>query len=224
MAQTTTSITVAITSPTFRQITLASTANATVGRYVQIDNELMRLIAVNTTTGICDVERGISSKATNHGINSAAYIGEPEDFGSVGGSWAAGAKYVPKFTDTLAFFRLTPTAQIATAGAVTFGAGHLLGGLILRDPAGSGRADLVPTAANLVAAIPGAQVGAAFEFVIQNDADAAETITLTTNTGATMTGTMTIAQNNSKMFAARITNVTPGAEAYTVYNRGTFTT
>jgi hypothetical protein len=108
MAQTTTSITVAITSPTFRQITLASTTNATVGRYVQIDNELMRLIAVNTTTGICDVERGISSKATLHGINSAAYIGEPDDFGSVGGAWAAGAKYVPKFTDTLDILPLDP--------------------------------------------------------------------------------------------------------------------
>ena len=71
--------------------------------------------------------------------------------------------------------------------------------------------------------MPGAFVGQSFDFVIQNDADAAETITVTTATGATLVGTMTIAQSNSKRFLAYFTAV-GSSPAYTVVNRGTFTT
>lgn len=110
---------------------------------------------------------------------------------------------------------------ISTAGAVTFAASEVVNGIILRDPNGAGRADLVPTAATLVAAISNPNVGNAFRFTIRNTADAAETITVTTNTGATLSGTMTIAQNNSKDFLAVLTNVTSGSEAYTLYSLGT---
>lgn len=117
--------------------------------------------------------------------------------------------------------RLATVSTITTAGAVTFSAAEVAGGLILRDPNGAGRADLVPTAANLLAAIPSAQVGQAIKFTIRNTADAAETITVTTNTGVTLSGTMTIAQNNSKSFMAVFTNVTAASEAYTLYSLGT---
>lgn len=106
---------------------------------------------------------------------------------------------------------------ITTAGAVTFAASEILGGLILRDPAGAGRADLLPTAANIIAALNKPATGASFEFTIRNTADAAETITVTTNTGLTLSGTMTIAQNNSKRFLAVVTSPT----AVTVYSLGT---
>jgi hypothetical protein len=109
----------------------------------------------------------------------------------------------------------------ATAGAVTFTAAQIVGGLILRDPNGASRADLVPTAANLLAAVPAAAVGQAIRFTIRNTADAAETITVTTNTGVTLSGTMTIAQSNSKSFLAVFTNVTAASEAYTLYSLGT---
>jgi hypothetical protein len=121
---------------------------------------------------------------------------------------------------SLAYPKMT-AATDTTAAAITMTAAQILGGLILRDPNGAGRADLVPTAAALVAAIPGAGVGSAFEFTIRNTADAAETITVTTNTGVTLSGTMTIAQNNSKRFVAVFTNVTLGSEAVTVYSLGT---
>ena len=117
--------------------------------------------------------------------------------------------------------RLMTVTTEATAAAVTYSAAALAGGLILRNTNGANRADLVPTAANLLAAIPGAQVGQAVEFAIRNTAGAAETITLTTNTGMTMSGTMTIAQNNTKKFVAVFTNVTAASEAATVYSLGT---
>lgn len=108
-----------------------------------------------------------------------------------------------------------------TAGAVTYTAAQLVGGLILRDPAGAGRSDVTPTAAAIVAAISGAVVGSSFEFTIRNTADDAETITLTAGSGITLSGTMTIAQNNSKRFLAVCTNVTSSSEAVTIYSLGT---
>lgn len=115
----------------------------------------------------------------------------------------------------------TTASTITTAGVVTYTAAQLLGGLILRDPAGAGRNDVSPTAALIVAAISGATVGQSFDFIIRNDADAAETITLTAGAGVTLSGTMTIAQNNIKRFRAVLTNVTSSSEAVTIYSLGT---
>ena len=114
-------------------------------------------------------------------------------------------------------FKKTTVTTTTTAAAVTFTAAELLGGLILRDPAGAARADLVPTAAAIIAAIKSYNVGTSFEFTIRNTADAAETITVTTNTGVTLSGTMTIAQNNSKRFLV----VVDSATAVSIYSLGT---
>src|SRR5690242_21789308 len=87
---------------------------------------------------------------------------------------------------------LTVTTD-TTAGALTYTAAMLLGGMILRDPNGAGRSDVTPTAAQILAALEGkAQIGQGFRFTIRNTADAAETITLTAGTGVTLSGTMTI--------------------------------
>ena len=106
---------------------------------------------------------------------------------------------------------------LTTAGVVAYTAAQIIGGLILRDPNGAGRADTVPTAANLIAALNKPTVGASFEFTIRNTANGAETITVTTATGATLSGTMTIEQNNSKRFMVVLTSPT----TYTLYSLGT---
>lgn len=114
--------------------------------------------------------------------------------------------------------KVTVTTK-STAGAVTYTAAEILGGLILRDPAGAGRSDVTPTAAELYAEL-GSSVkftGQSFEFTIRNTADAAETITLTAGTGVTLSGTMTIAQNNSKRFMVVFTSTS----ACTIYSLGT---
>lgn len=118
---------------------------------------------------------------------------------------------------------LSPVTSDTTAAAITMTIAQFLSGLFLRDPNGAGRADLVPTAQSIMASIPGVEVGVAFEFCIRNDADASETITVTTNTGATLSGTMTIAQNAIKRFRLVVTNITPGSEAYTLYSLGSST-
>jgi hypothetical protein len=110
----------------------------------------------------------------------------------------------------------------ATAGVRTYTAAELIGGMILRDPSGGARSDVLPTAAQIVGAITGCIVGSAFEFTIRNTADNAETITITLGAGVTLSGTMTIAQNNSKKFLAVVTDVGSGTEAVTIYSEGTF--
>jgi len=124
--------------------------------------------------------------------------------------------------------RPAPTTD-ATAGNLTITSAMLLNGILARDPAGSNRTDTLPTAALLVAALGGpsatakdgkAFVGLSFETLIVNTADAAETITLAAGTGGTAGNTnvtTAFGQNTSKRLIFRLTNVTSGAEAYTVY-------
>jgi len=126
---------------------------------------------------------------------------------------------VPGITQT-GWFVTTVTTD-ATAGARTYTAAELIGGLILRDPNGANRSDVAPTAAAIVAGYAGGIVGSSFEFTIRNTANAAETITLTTGAGMTLSGTMTIAQDNSKRFLCRLDDVGAGTEAVTVYSLGT---
>lgn len=126
---------------------------------------------------------------------------------------------VPGITQT--GWHTTAVATITTADAVTYTAAQVLGGLILRDCAGGARSDVTPTAAQIVAGSAGCIVGTSFEFTIRNTSDAAETLTITAGAGVTLSGTMTIAQSNSKRFLAVITSITAASEAVTLYSLGT---
>ena len=111
----------------------------------------------------------------------------------------------------------TTVTTDGTAGPLTYTAAQLLGGLILRDPNGGARSDVTPDATDIIAAMAQAGAGNSFEFAIRNTADAAETITVTAGAGVTLSGTMTIAQNNSKRFLCVVT----GATTVTIYSLGT---
>jgi hypothetical protein len=124
----------------------------------------------------------------------------------------------PAINDAVQYITTVTTDN--TAGANTWSAAEMIGGLMLRDPAGADRSDVTTTAALLVAAIAGAQVGSGFQFTIRNTADANETITLTAGAGVTLSGAMTIPQNYERRFVAVCTNVGSGTEAVTVYDVG----
>jgi hypothetical protein len=107
-----------------------------------------------------------------------------------------------------------------TAGNLTITAAMVLAGILERDPAGADRTDTLPTAALLVAGVPGgAFIGQAFELLIANKADAAEKITVAAGTGGTLKPTFTpiIQWGQAKKFLIVLTNVTSGTEAYSVY-------
>lgn len=127
--------------------------------------------------------------------------------------------------------RKVTVTTLTTASALTLTAAQILGGLILRDPNGGARTDTLPTGPQIAAALgadgsrshQAIEAGTSFEFAIRNTADAAETITVAAGSGGTVSGTATIAQNNSKRFLLVFTDVTQGAETYTVYSLGTVT-
>lgn len=152
-----------------------------------------------------------SSQETIYGTGFSPLRGEPT-MGSVPMPLLGGA-----FTDTF-----TPTTY-STAGVVTYAAADLIGGLILRDPNGSARSDVSPSAADIIGAMPGAAIGQSFQFDLVNTADASEQITLTAGAGVTVSGTATIAQNNGKRWIAYITNATSGSEAVVIRSLGTYT-
>lgn len=151
------------------------------------------------------------------------------DVGIVPGTVAAEKDAVPDSNKDISGFRnLRATrfvggdtaASYATAGNVTYTAADILGGIIVRDPAGAGRSDVLPTAALLVAALPNAAIGDVLECLIINGADAAETITIGAGTGGGFDTNQTatsrvIPQNTSKMLTIRITGVS--SPAYVAY-------
>lgn len=133
----------------------------------------------------------------------------------------------PNF-ETLTYPTVT-VSTLSTAGAVTYTAAQILGGLVLRDPNGSARTDIMPTFTLLSQAINGCTVGRSFQFDLRNTADANETITVSAGTGGSTSGTMTVAQNNGKRFLVVFTSSTgePAGygtpDGYTIYSLGTYT-
>lgn len=113
-------------------------------------------------------------------------------------------------------------ASYATVGPQTYTAADVLSGIIVRDCAGAGRSDVLPTAALLVAAMTGPQVGDVIRCSVVNGSDAAETLTIGAGSGGGFDANQTaasrvIAQNGSKVLTIRLTGVTSGAEAYVAY-------
>jgi hypothetical protein len=131
-------------------------------------------------------------------------------------------KNYPSFSSQIN--QLVTVTTLTTAGALTYTAAQVLGGLILRDPNGGARSDIFPSASSLLNAIEGGGgygAGASIKVTIRNDADAAETITMTAGTGVTISGTATIAQSAIKQFLIVFTSVDPSSPAYTAYSLGT---
>jgi hypothetical protein len=77
------------------------------------------------------------------------------------------------------------------------------------------------TAAAIVAAIGGdCAVGTTFMMVVLNASAGSYAITVAGGTDVTVSGVATVAQNASKVFLGRVTNVTSGSEAITLYGLG----
>lgn len=118
-------------------------------------------------------------------------------------------------------------ASINTAGNVTYTTAQMLTGIIVRDCNGSARTDTFPTAALVVAGVnnasAGAVVGDYLPCLIVNGTNATFAITLSPGSGgafdtAQTAGSQTIPIGTSKYVMLRLTNVTPGAEAYVIYS------
>lgn len=105
----------------------------------------------------------------------------------------------------------------ATTDTTTLTIAQLLTKVIRGVPTAAANYTL-PTAANVVGGIKNAKVGDGFDFIISNKSAGANTITVLAG-GATLEGTVTIAQNAVRFFRLILTNVGGGTEAYSVYGQ-----
>ncbi len=120
---------------------------------------------------------------------------------------------------------VTPLATAPTANNLNLTAANIIGGmisvdLILSAALGAGATATLPTAAALVAAIPGAYAGMSYDLFVSNASSGAFDWTMTTNTGWTLSGTQTVAQNTWRKFVVTLTNVTASSEAATFASTG----
>lgn len=109
-------------------------------------------------------------------------------------------------------YTVIPPAQYATAAlqSATMTGAQVAGSrTCVFDNTGTTPGNLqMPTAAAIVAAISGAQAGLSYILKIRNSSGSANTATITTNTGITLTGTMTIAQNVTREFVVTLVSLT----------------
>ena len=116
--------------------------------------------------------------------------------------------------------QMLATTDISTAGAVTYTAAQVMGGLIRRDTNGAGRTDTLPSAALLLPTIEQAKIGASkIRFFIYNDSAAANSITVNAGNGGTVkNGAITITQTEVQEFLLVVTNagLNPTYDLYTL--------
>ena len=106
----------------------------------------------------------------------------------------------------------TATATLSTANSYN---------VIIRGVPTAAATYTTATAAAIVAAIGGdCAIGTTFMVVVINASAGANTITIAGGTGVTVSGVATIVQNASKEFLGRVTAVTAGSEAITLYGLG----
>jgi hypothetical protein len=122
---------------------------------------------------------------------------------------------------------VTPTLQVLSTagGALTMTVAQLFAGLLTPDVQDA-QTWTTPTAAAIVAAIEGCQVGAAVDLDLTNYGDSTVTIGLGTGvTKVTIAGVaavMTVLTLATKRFRFVVTNATVGSEAVVVYVVGGF--
>jgi hypothetical protein len=106
--------------------------------------------------------------------------------------------------------QLAPGATTATS--VTLSAADVTNGLYTSTNAAA-VAITLPTVATLEALVINPRVGTAFDFVIINLGSSSGAVTMTTNTGWTLVGSVTVAISTSARFTARKT----GDSAWSLY-------
>lgn len=104
----------------------------------------------------------------------------------------------------------------ATAGPLTIPAAKMVDAILDRNGGTTDRTDVTDTATALIAAIPGAIVGSAFQFTLRNiSATAGQKITVTAGSGVTLSGNAVVYANGATQFIGIVTAL--GTPAVTIY-------
>lgn len=120
-------------------------------------------------------------------------------------------------TPNVQFSTATNTTAFTATTAQTVGAKLTV--LSLTGTLAAGAAVTTPTAAQIVAALPNAQVGRTYTLRFINNSSGAFSWTVTAGTGVTVTGTATVAQNTFRDYEVSVTAV-GASPAVTLQNIG----
>lgn len=102
----------------------------------------------------------------------------------------------------------TATASTTLTAANIYAAGAIDVTLNMTGTLGAGGAATLPTVANLVTAVNNLVAGQTYRLRVINSSSANFAWTVTTNTGWTLTGTMSVAQNTWRDFYVTLTSAT----------------
>jgi hypothetical protein len=108
-------------------------------------------------------------------------------------------------------------ASRTEVGAAAYTMDDVLSGQIVRTGVTGGAADTFPTAAAFIAAIDDYKQYDSVDVLVRH-LGGANTITISANTGLTLSGTMTLVQNTMKWFKIVGTSVPGATAAATVYS------
>jgi hypothetical protein len=119
------------------------------------------------------------------------------------------------------FMNLT-VSTINTVGNATYTAAQLVGGIINRDPNGSGRTDTTPTAVQIVSEMQSKNSavtdGSSFTwFVYNTGSGGSETITLSAGTGVTVYGETQVKPDRVLEYKCLAMDTGSGTEAVSLY-------
>ena len=115
-------------------------------------------------------------------------------------------------------FRVRGVTSDATVGVLAITAAMVMKGLLIRDPNGGNRSDTLPTAAAIVAAMPGAAVGSYIDFTVLNVAGTNNYTVMTGGAGLTLSpAAIVVGQLQSVTIRFVVTNATPSSEAVSGY-------
>ena len=193
---------------------IANSVAVAIGNHVYYDETNGVITTTKPTTGYL-IGTALSAGTGNAGGTVVAEVALNEFFGESGNLQAI------DISTTQQMFSDCDDTGLTCTDDETLTTAQVLGGFFPVDPGGADRDLTTPTAAAIVAAINQPKADTSCLLVLKNTADAAETLTVVGGTGVTVTGTATIAQNNTKIFLVRLDNVTSGSEAVTVYSVGT---
>jgi hypothetical protein len=116
---------------------------------------------------------------------------------------------------------LNTTAPVQTATVTaTLTVAQLLGNILVGNPSTSAAAYTLPLVSDLEATLTNAKVGSSFELTIINIGTSSGVITVTTNTGWTLVGKVTIPITSSDGSSVTWTALKTGAGAWSFYNCG----
>lgn len=106
-------------------------------------------------------------------------------------------------------------AADSTAAGITYTVAQFVNSTLLtRTGPGAGFSDTTPTAAQIVAAIPGCEVGSWFQIYIRNGSSF--TLTMLAGAGVTLSFTTTVASGQTRLYHVRVANIGSGTEAVDV--------